>query len=290
MKLVIHNLNNKTKYYLPFLCFLMFYMSTRGIMDEGTVSMNGDMPRHMMNGVYFCDLISDLPVTDPVKHAYRYFARYPALSLGHHPLLLGIAEVPFYYIFGISVFSARLTIVFFSIIAIIAWFLLVRSIYDETISFCSSLLLATNPFIVKMSQIVMPEMLALALIILGTYLFLRFSETNNKKYIFFSAIVLLLSVYSKHISIFIFIVLILYLFIKKGPRNIFNEIKKEPRKLFKKELIIICIITAFLIVPLIPITMKYSSANMEWIFQRGLSNRVSLTTYHTMSRLYTTII
>ncbi len=107
----------KSVIYIAILCTVAILLSTKGITDEGTVSLNGDSPRHMMNGVYFFDLIRDFPFSNPIEYTLQYFARYPALSLGHHPFLLGVAEAPFYAVFGISVFSARLTIVFFILLA-----------------------------------------------------------------------------------------------------------------------------------------------------------------------------
>ena len=128
----------------------------------------------MMNGVYFYDPIKDLPLTNPIEYTLQYFARYPALSFGHHPLLLGVAEVPFYTIFGVSVFSARLTIVFFMALAGTMWFLLIRAIYDENVTFLSSLFI-TTPFIADFSRVVMTEIPTLALIIVATYYLLHFA-------------------------------------------------------------------------------------------------------------------
>ena len=42
-------------------------------------------------------------VDEGLRYAQHYFARYPALSLGHHPILLPVTLVPFYAIFGVSV-------------------------------------------------------------------------------------------------------------------------------------------------------------------------------------------
>ena len=127
-RLLSNHINTKSVIYIAIICIVTLLLSTKGIMDEGTISLHGDPPRHMMNGVYFYDLIKDLPLTNPIEYTLQYYARYPALSLGHHPLLLGIAEVPFYTVFGVSVFSARLTIVFFTMLAEIVWLLLIKSI------------------------------------------------------------------------------------------------------------------------------------------------------------------
>ena len=167
----------KSGIYIALLCIVILLLSTKGIRDEGTVSLQGDMPRYLMNGVYFYDFLRDLPLTHPLTYTYQYFARYPALSLGHHPLLLSIAEVPFYAIFGISVFSGRLTILGFMLLAGIVWFLLIKSLYAENIAFFSALLFSTTPFIVHFSRVVMSEIPALALIIVSMYFFHQYIQT-----------------------------------------------------------------------------------------------------------------
>ncbi|UCH58589.1 MAG: hypothetical protein JSV61_10245 [Anaerolineales bacterium] len=73
-------------------------LSAKGITRESTVSPNGAMPRYMMNGVFFHDLMRDWPLSNITQYAFQYFARYPALTLKHHPLLPGVALVPFYAI------------------------------------------------------------------------------------------------------------------------------------------------------------------------------------------------
>ena len=50
----------KSVIYIAIICIVALLLSTKGITDEGTVSLQGDPPRHMMNGVYFYDLLKDL--------------------------------------------------------------------------------------------------------------------------------------------------------------------------------------------------------------------------------------
>ncbi len=78
----------KSVIYIAILCIVALLLSTKGITDEGTVSLQGDPPHHMMNGVYFYDLIRDFPFTNPIEYTLQYFARYPALSLGHQNNLI----------------------------------------------------------------------------------------------------------------------------------------------------------------------------------------------------------
>ncbi|MHA2344412.1 MAG: ArnT family glycosyltransferase [Candidatus Hodarchaeales archaeon] len=225
----------KTASYIVLLLAVVLFLSTKGITDESVISLNGDMPKYLMNGAYIHDLIDDMPITDPFEHAYLY-------------------------IFGVSVFSARLTIVFFMLLAVIAWFLLVRSIYDEKVAFLSSLLFVTTPFIVKYSTLVMSEIPTLSLIIVATYLFYKYLETDRKGYAYLSAISLSLSIYAKHIAVFMFPVFLVYLIIKKGAR-----------RLIQKELIISYIIILVIILPLIPITLKFAQSNVAAVASKTIN-------------------
>ena len=55
-------------------------LGTRGIRDESSVMLGGDMARYVMNGVFIRDLIADGGVTSYAglaRYAERYYAKYP---------------------------------------------------------------------------------------------------------------------------------------------------------------------------------------------------------------------
>ena len=222
-------------------------LATRGITDEGAVSLQGDMPRYLMNGVYFLDVLRDLPTTDLVEYTYRYFARYPGLSLGHHPLLLSVAEVPFYAAFGVSVFSGRLTVLCFMLVGVIAWYRLVERIYDWEIGCVSALLLATTPFIVHYSRAVMSEVPALAMVIVATYRWYQYCETLRRRDALLFAIAAAASVYAKHHCVLMFPIFIAYLALRRGPAGLFN-----------RNAVLAAVLTGLLLAPLVPLTLGFA--------------------------------
>ncbi|GAK58830.1 4-amino-4-deoxy-L-arabinose transferase and related glycosyltransferase of PMT family-like [Candidatus Vecturithrix granuli] len=250
--------------YIVSLCIIAIVLSSKGITDESVISMNGDMPRYLMNGVYFYDLASDFPVSNPFAHVSRYFAKYPALSLGHHPLLLGLAEVPFYAIFGISIFSARLTIVFFLLLAALSLFFLVKRIYGNHIAFISALLFVTTPFIIEYSQIVMAEIPTIALTLFATYFFYRYCESERALYAFITALSLVLSLYSKQAAVFIIPIFLFYLLLHRGPKVF-----------LRKELILASFLIVLLLIPLVFITLKFSRVNVAWVTNAGFDYKFS---------------
>jgi len=85
--------------YTMFLCVVIVILTTKNITKEDTIYLQGDMSRYVMNGVYFHDLVKDFPINNIIDYTYKYFARYPALSLGHHPFLLGIAYLWYFNFF-----------------------------------------------------------------------------------------------------------------------------------------------------------------------------------------------
>ena len=75
------------------------FIGSRGITDEGAMPVRGDMPRYLMNGVFLYDFLGSgvgWTFGSAMTYAQRYFAQYPALSIGHHAPLLPISLVPFY--------------------------------------------------------------------------------------------------------------------------------------------------------------------------------------------------
>ena len=93
-----------------------------------------------------------------------------------------MALVPFYAVFGISVFSARLMTIAFMLTAAIIWFKLILSLYDSKVAVYSSLLLITTPSIVVLSRVIMSEIPALATIILAVYFLHHYCKREEKKY------------------------------------------------------------------------------------------------------------
>jgi hypothetical protein len=160
------------------------WFGSTSITDESAVSLHGDMPRHMMNGVFVRDFLADptFSFDGAWTYAKHYFARYPALSLGHHPPLMALALVPGYAVLGVSVFAARTVSLISFLVSIGLLYLLVRRWYDERTAGWAALLFATNPFAVTYAQVVMAEMLAIALVLASFNALALFHDTDRLRY------------------------------------------------------------------------------------------------------------
>jgi hypothetical protein len=253
LKKAVHSPSTRRTVYILLICLIAIILSTKGVTDEGIIAPGGDMPRHMMNGVYFHDILRDLPLGNLIQYTIEYFARYPALSLGHHPLLFGLIQAPFYAAFGISVFSARLVVVLSLLVAGVMWFLLIGSLYGDDKALLSSLLLVTTPFVVGLSRVVMAEIPTVAAIIATFYFLCQYCRSEEKRYLVAFALVSVISVYAKHTAIFMFPFYLLYFILNKGVKS-----------LIKKDVIVFSIIIIVLVLPLVPITLKFSQYNVSW--------------------------
>jgi hypothetical protein len=194
----------------------------------------------------------DLPLLNLWDYTIAYYARYPALSMPvDYPPLFPMVEAIFLSIFGISRFTARLSVLFFAILATVVWYKLIRLIYDEKIAFYSTALFITTPLIVLWSREVMLEMPTLALIILSVYFFYNFFERNKEKHIYYCALTTVFSILSKQTAFFILPLFLSYILMTK-----------KHRYLLKKEVIISSFLVTFLLIPQVIITLKYGNAVM----------------------------
>ena len=155
-------------------------VSTKNLSQEAAVSLQGDMPRYLMNGVYFHDVIKDQPWRRLLDYTREYYARYPALSIGHHPVLLPLAESAAFSVAGISVRSARGVIVLSLIACALGMFALLRTVYGDWLAMVSSLLLITSPIIVGFSRVVLSEMLTVTLVVMSVVAYHRYCERGTR--------------------------------------------------------------------------------------------------------------
>lgn len=237
-----------------FVCLVGVVLAARGLMDESRVSLEGDMPRYLMNGAFLHDLARDFPLHAPLEYAQRYFARYPALSLGHHPLLPAVAVVPFYSLFGISVFSARLAAICAIGVTLVFWFRLVRETYDTPTALFASLLLLSIPGLPGLFQVVLSEPFALCLIVFSVYAMHRYTLTERRAWGIAFAIGVVLSGYAKHLAVLAFPVYVYQFVSAFGIR----------RLMARSTLLVVAAILIGLL-PIIPLTLKYSQFNLTLV-------------------------
>ena len=216
-------MRNQAMIYLVIVCLVVIGICGKNIFDDEVFALNGDEARYLMNGVYLLDVLRDVPIGNFIEYSMAYYSRYPALSIGHHPPLTSMFEIPFFAIFGISVFSGKLTILCIVLVGCIMWFRLIRDRYDEHIAFLSTLLFITTPFIVKYSIIVMSEMPALALMIAAAYYFQQYLAAEKRQHLILFLVSFAMSVYAKQLAVILGLAFAWEFVARKGFRKIFEQ-------------------------------------------------------------------
>jgi hypothetical protein len=245
--------------------FMALLVSTRGITNEGAVSLQGDMPRYMMNGAFVYDFLADGGATSfdgVLDYAQHYYARYPALSLGHHPPLLPVLLVPFYAVFGVSVFAARLLMVACFLASAWLLFAIARRLYDDVTGAWAALLFVTSPFLVAFSQAVMSEMPTLMCVLLAMRCLLRFRDSGRPRDYGLFVLVAVTSLFAKQLAIFVFPAYLVLLSDRHG-RGL----------LFRRDILGWTLGGVLLVLPVVGMTLVLSPFNVNVVVDTLRTNR-----------------
>jgi hypothetical protein len=182
-------------------------VSAGGITDERAVSLQGDMPRYMMDGVFLQDLAGashGWSASALEQYATEYYARYPALSIGHHPPLLPMVLAASFAVFGASVWAARLVTFALVLLSVVLLYLVTRRLYDAVVAGWACLLFATQPYLGGFAQSVLSEPLAIALVLAAMFYLVRFRESSRAYHYFLFVAAAILSLTARQLAIFLF--------------------------------------------------------------------------------------
>ena len=148
---------------------------------------NNDETRHVMTGVFFRDLLVDLPLDRLRSYAVEYYLQYPALGvLVWPPLFYGI-EGLFMLVFGTSFLVAKALVGLFSAMACAYFFLLVRRTHGTAEATIAGLLFGLSPMVFQLSRQVMLEMPALAFALAAVFHFVRYLDLERRSDLFLAA-------------------------------------------------------------------------------------------------------
>ena len=237
-------------------CLLALYVGGFQITNESYVSLQGDMPRHMMNGVFVADLLKDRPfssVDSILEYTNLYFARYPALSLGHHPPLLAAVEAPFFLVFGPSVWAARTVVLLSLLAAVVFLYRLVADRYGALAGGLACTLFVTSSMIVELSQSVMSEVMAIALLLAAAYSLERYWQSESRLALVGLVAAATLSLYAKQLAVFAFPAFVLFSISAVGWR-----------RLLRRDVLVATCTIVVLSIPLALVTIALSPSNVTF--------------------------
>ena len=184
---------------------------------------NGDETRHVMTGMYFKDILTDLPLNDLIDYTINYYIQYPALGIIIWPPFFYFLEGIFFLFLGSSFLVSKILIIIFTCIGSLYLFLLVRETHEIVTALTSVLIFVFSPMVFQLSRYVMLEMPTLAWSLAAIYYFIRYLKYNRPHYIYLTAVVSAFACLTRFDGIYLFVAFILLLVFQKKISFMWNR-------------------------------------------------------------------
>jgi len=216
------NRSSRRRWLLLFISLvLVAAVVSRGI-GKGEFSENVDETVHASTGLYVASFLHDLPLRHPVEYTYRYYAQYPSLGIVMYPPIFYAVEGVAFYIFGATVVTARLTILFFALLGLTFWFKLVNELEDEFTAALSTVLLAFLPSVLNYEKVVMLDVPLMSLCIAASYFWVVYLRHGLYRHLYWFATFLCLAFLTKQHAIYLLLFCPLTLVLLKRWDRILN--------------------------------------------------------------------
>jgi hypothetical protein len=183
---------------------LVCVMACRDI-RKGEFDYNTDEAQHAVTGLFVADALHDLPLRHPVQYAYKYYAQYPAVAILHWPPLFYVFEGLSFWLFGASVVSARLTVIFFTVVLLYQWFLLVEDLQDSYTAALCTAVLGLLPSILLFEKTIMLEIPSLALGVAAIRHWIRYLGEGRKSSLYAFGFWLAAALLCKQTSVYLLV-------------------------------------------------------------------------------------
>ncbi len=185
---------------------LIIPIITRGI-SKGEFDYNVDESQHAASGIFFASLMKDLPIAHPVQYAYAYYAQYPAMSgVLHYPPVFYVTEGLVFRLLGVSVVTARITILVFAVMACVFWFRLANEIQGEWAAAASTAVFALLPSVLLFEKSVMLEIPCLALSVGALYFWYMYLTRERIGSLYWFALLCSGAMLAKQHAVFLIVV------------------------------------------------------------------------------------
>jgi len=164
-----------------YLCFAIKDITLPGInFDEGTVASEAINLLKNKNTHYVF-------ITDSIFLGRRL----PLMMSYYDPILGSYLLLPFFSLFGISVFSLRGSVIFFALLALILAYILTKKMFNRKAAFIAILLLVTSPdFILSTRILNFFFSYTFFFSMAALFCFMRWRESNQARYFFLGAFLL----------------------------------------------------------------------------------------------------
>jgi hypothetical protein len=170
---------------------------------QGEFNIHVDETFHACTGMFVADFLRAAPIAHPIQFTYTYYAHYPAIGLIHWPPFFYFAEAIVFLVGGLSVVTARLTVLLFALLGFYFWFKLVEEFEDSYFAAASTAMLALLPFVFSYEKAVMLEIPSLALCIAASYFWIRYLKEEHNRDVYIFASMAILALLTKQLAIYL---------------------------------------------------------------------------------------
>ena len=216
-----------------------------------------DQASHIMDGLFFRDLIVDFPIGHLKEYAVHYYGQYPALGFKFWPPFFPLIEGIFFSMFGTQIVVARWCLLTFGVALAVLVYLVVGDLLGRLVAALATTIIMTTPLVVEHLNTIMLEVPTLAMAFLTILLYQRVVRRGSWKNwleVTGFALVCSIAVYTKQPIIFIFPVLIIDLLVNHS-----NLARSRSTWVAVVLIIVLC-------VPLLVFTLYFSPENLAQSF------------------------
>lgn len=210
-----------------------------------------DASRHAMNGAFFYEFFSVLPLEGPMDWAVDYYLRRPAFALGFYPPLFGILASFFYGVLGTTHAAAQAAVNFLGWILGLGSFALARRWVSPISALGTAILLLGIPEMALWGRQVMLEIPAYAFLVWSVHWFVGHLEGGRNRELALAALFYSGALYIKLSVVFLFPVILFFLVRVHGIRHF-----------AKPPVAWIAFGFCLLLAPLIWMTLSFGSVNV----------------------------
>jgi Dolichyl-phosphate-mannose-protein mannosyltransferase len=175
-----------------------------------------DAPRHAMDGAFYRDFARHLPLGHVKQFAMNYYLKYPALTILFYPPLFPVVEGGFFAVFGVSLFSAQLSVSVFYLA--LAWgsYVLCRRWMDRVPALAAALLYIGAHEVALWGRQVMLEIPACAFLVWSAVFCFQYLDRRKPVWMYGLALALAGGAYTKQTVLFIVPALLWTMWRKRG--------------------------------------------------------------------------
>ena len=220
---------------------------------------NNDETRHLMTGVYFRDLLHDMPLRNLRGYTINYYLQHPALGLLVWPPFFYIVEGLMMTLFGTSIIVSKVLVALFGVMACVYLYKLVCLTHDATRAIIAVLFFGLAPLFFELAHYVMLEVPTLALFLAAIYHFLAFLEKERRRDLVLAALFSALAALTRFDAAHLVLLFLIFVFVRK-----------RWKLLWRRDVLVIAALAFLVILPFYAL----SAYQVGWLHFRSATETV----------------